>query len=352
MKNRREISAQAWVSKSTLDVNKPLTKVIHMKKTIPLSICLFLTVSVIAQPQKESSPDQTYTNGSKTVTTGGKNVNGEREDYVEYYDAGHNKKQMKTTTYKENGDSVITDVKYDCYGGQTSKREVRKTKDGKTYLDTYEQYDEKTKAVTQGYKIVTENGVSKTYLYNTTRDEYEPISSLPPNAIPPIDKSAVCCKPRNSIFGGYSFLSPTAENSEGIPLGVHLAYTYLVTGRFGIVGDLSLHSKKERDLRITQAFLMGGLQYYLLVQQDKKMKLLARLLAGIATDRQKYKTGTITDIQKASAFAVAFGLGIQYDLNRRIAIEVLTDYILTRFYEESLGNIRASVGVKINLGCN
>jgi hypothetical protein len=322
-----------------------------MKKIFFPFISILLSVTIVAQPTKKSSPDQTYGNGSKTETTGGKNVNGEREDYTEYYDAGHNKKEMKTVTHKENGDTVVTRVTYDCNGGQTSKSEIRKDRNGKKISEMYEQYDEKNKAVARGYKIIYENGEEKTYLYNTYRDEYEPISSLPPDAFPAIDRESVCCKPRSLISVDYSGLFPIEENEESIPLGVHLAYTYLLTGSFGLVGDFSLHSKKENNLRIMKAFLMGGVQYYILKKREERTHLFARLLAGIANDRQKYSFNNMSGTNKAAALAIALGLGLEYQITRRVAACVMADYMLTRFNDEFQSAIRASAGVRFNLGC-
>jgi hypothetical protein len=161
------------------------------------------------------------------------------------------------------------------------------------------------------------------------------------------------CIPTNEFFAGYSNLTKLGENeSENLALGLHLAYAYFLSQRMALAADFSMHTKKDNDLRIMQAFLMGGLQYQLVLRQNQsKLNVLARVLAGLAMDRQKYSSGSYSSTDKANAFAIAFGLGLNYELNRRIAIGILGDYIRTRFNDEGQGNIRASAGVRINLGC-
>jgi hypothetical protein len=183
-------------------------------------------------------------------------------------------------------------------------------------------------------------GVLKRYRYNPETSSFEEIAMND-------------CNPQNEFFAGYSNLTKLGENeSENFALGLHLAYAYFLSQRMALAADFSMHTKKDNDLRLMQIFLMGGLQYQLIMRQNQsKMNALARLLAGLAMDRQKYSSGSYTDTQKASALAIAFGLGLNYELNRRIAIGILADYIRTRFNDEGQGNLRASLGIRVNLGC-
>jgi hypothetical protein len=183
-------------------------------------------------------------------------------------------------------------------------------------------------------------GVIKRYRYNKDTNSYEEIAMNE-------------CNTKNEFFAGYSNLTKLGENeSENLALGLHLAYAYLLSQRLALAADFSLHTKKDNDLRIMQAFLMGGLQYQLVMYQNRsKMNALARLLAGLAMDRQKFDYGSGTDIQKANAFVIAFGLGLNYELNRRIAVGLLADYLHTRFNDDGQGNLRASLGIRVNVGC-
>jgi hypothetical protein len=178
----------------------------------------------------------------------------------------------------------------------------------------------------------------------------------PPRATTPKDcnkDKRTGCAPTSEVFLGYSYLNAGQEGeNESFPAGVHAAATIPVSQQLGVVADASLHQKKENELKLMRTFLMGGLQYYIFKQrEEQKLRLMIRLLAGLAMERQKYSYGGNIDINKATAFAFAFGLGFQYELNQRVVLCVLADYIRTRFNNESQGNIRASAGVKINLGC-
>jgi hypothetical protein len=161
------------------------------------------------------------------------------------------------------------------------------------------------------------------------------------------------CIPKSELSAGYSYLNANlGDNSESLPVGAQADVVIPVSQNLGVVADVSLHTKKENDLRIMKIFLMGGLQYYLFKQQqEQKLRVLARALIGFAMDRQKYSYGPTSNTDKYSAFAFAFGLGLQHPVNRMIAIRVMADYIRTHFNEESQGNLRASLGIKINLGC-
>lgn len=183
-------------------------------------------------------------------------------------------------------------------------------------------------------------GVTKRYRFNPQTQTFEEIAMND-------------CAPQNEFFAGYSNLTNLGENeSTNLALGLHLAYAYFLTQRMALAADFSIHTRKDNDLRIMQAFLMGGLQYQLVMRQNQsKMNVLARLLAGLAMDRQKYDYGSGTDIQKAQAFVIAFGLGLNYELNRRIALGLLADYLHTRFNDDGQGSLRISAGVRINLGC-
>jgi hypothetical protein len=178
----------------------------------------------------------------------------------------------------------------------------------------------------------------------------------PPRATTPKDcdkDKRTGCAPTGEVFLGYSYLNTAQEGeNESIPVGIHAAAVIPISQKLGAVADASLHRKKVDDLTLMRTFLMGGLQYYIYKkQEEQKLRLLIRLLAGLAMERQKYSYGGNNDINKATAFAFAFGLGFEYELNRRLVLGVLTDYIRTRFNDDSQGNIRASAGIKINLGC-
>jgi hypothetical protein len=159
------------------------------------------------------------------------------------------------------------------------------------------------------------------------------------------------CDTGSELFGGYSFLLGLEDGeSESFPLGAHLAYTYMMTKRFGLVADASIHTKKESELRIMRAFLMGGLQYHIMREREKRFVLpMLRVMAGAAFDKQKYGDGFTSD---ATGFVIAAGFGFQFPINPVLAATILTDYLRVKFKEQDAqNNIRISAGIKFNLSC-
>jgi hypothetical protein len=152
------------------------------------------------------------------------------------------------------------------------------------------------------------------------------------------------------LSAGYSYLSASnGDESESFPIGGYFTLAYFLNIRLALLGDFSIHSKKDQELRTTVAFLMGGLQYNLLRERQKKMMLYARALLGIAFDKQRYSFEGGSNTNSASAFAIAFGVGSQLPLNDRIAINLLVDYIRTNFNNDGQNNIRAGACIRFIL---
>lgn len=155
--------------------------------------------------------------------------------------------------------------------------------------------------------------------------------------------------PGLTAFLGYSYLNQGAKPENlSLAVGAHLALTYMLNSKFGVVLDGSMHTKKENEIRIMRAFLMGGVQYMLLryrQQQTRDFVAFVRLLGGMATDKLKYSYGGMTDKDKVSTYALASGLGFSYYLGRRILLSLAGDYIYTHFNDDGQSNIRISGGV-------
>jgi hypothetical protein len=149
----------------------------------------------------------------------------------------------------------------------------------------------------------------------------------------------------------YSYLNAgTSGDNISFPLGARISASYKLKDKLGLVLDASYHTKKDMDFRISRFFVMGGAQYTLYEKAVKDgigLMLLGRLLAGLAADRQKYLLGGGgSDADKAKALAIAVGLGLVYPVNSSFLLELIPDYIHTRFNDESQSNWRVSLGAR------
>ena len=164
----------------------------------------------------------------------------------------------------------------------------------------------------------------------------------------------VGCLMGNEFFVGYSFLSVAQGGSEreSLPIGAHVSFTKSLTRRVGLVADISYHTKKKDDVTITRSYMTAGLQYDIIEkEEERRMKVLAHLLAGLANDKYVYSFGDDKEKIKQDAFLIAFGLGWGLPVNRKIMIGIIADYLIAKFAEEWLGDVRVSAGVRINLNC-
>lgn len=162
--------------------------------------------------------------------------------------------------------------------------------------------------------------------------------------------------PRITAFLGYSYLNAGAKPENlSLAVGAHLALTYMLNSKFGVVLDGSFHTKKENELRIMRAFLMGGMQYMLLryrQQQTKDFVAFIRLMGGLASDRLKYSYGGMSYKDQVSTFAIASGVGFSYPIWHRLLLSLTGDYIYTHFNDDGQSNIRISGGVTYEFNWN
>jgi hypothetical protein len=162
--------------------------------------------------------------------------------------------------------------------------------------------------------------------------------------------------PRITTFLGYSYLNAGAKPENlSLAVGAHLALAYMFNSKFGVVLDGSFHTKKENELRIMRAFLMGGVQYMLLrhrQQETRNIEAFIRLLGGLATDRLKYSYGGMSYKDQVKTYAIASGLGFSYHLWNRILLSLTGDYIFTHFNDDGQSNIRISGGVRYEFNWN
>lgn len=154
--------------------------------------------------------------------------------------------------------------------------------------------------------------------------------------------------PRVEIFGGYSHLE-LEENVDVNGFDVSLAGN--LNSWLGWIAD---YSRYERTFALpspigggvggdTQLFLFGPQ----LTLRAPRVEPFAHVLAGGA----RLSVGALGFSASDTAFAAAFGGGVDITLNRWVAIRAIqADYLVTRFFGETQNNGRFSIGLVLRLG--
>jgi hypothetical protein len=312
----------------------------------------------------------------------------EREEKSDRFGQG-TRKTIQTTT-KSNGTVTILETFYDAKGDIQQEIEIYRdgtrldstivwfvnkevfAKESRWYRDGVLDYesrvfykdDKKVKGFSRG-RVESGWEIRRYDSYNDKWELLKPTEKPPAPisfGIMPVDEGEsenaslnACNKPDLDIFIAYSYLTNFQEGEDlALALGGHLAVTYLLNKRIGLVADFSYHTKEENDLRIVKMYLMGGAQlmlYQIQMKRQKEFLMYVRLLAGLAQDRLKFKYGGMSATDKYKAFSAAAGLGFMYQIGNAMLLSLLTDYIHTRFNDEGQSGIRASLGLTFLLGC-
>jgi hypothetical protein len=261
-----------------------------------------------------------------------------------------------------NGNIKITDSLTTPGGRPWRVTVVKKYSKEISYYKEERNYDDRGKTVLEyqvreymgnGYLKITTFRAGQEKKVEETTIVYDPGELIPMH--PGRDKDLpisqnLKMKPTLDVTGGYSYLyTKTEYDNISFPVGGHVSLTLMLTKKFGLLVDGSYHTKKENDLRVARAFLMGGVMYNILKKEQEKLMLFARLMAGLAADRQKYLLGPADDVTKAKALAIAVGLGIAYPINSSLFICLIPDYIYNKFNETNYTNIRVTAALKVYL---
>lgn len=161
--------------------------------------------------------------------------------------------------------------------------------------------------------------------------------------------------PKAEIFGGYSYLRFNADAfDDGLDLhGWNASAAVNFTKYAGIVADFSGH---YNDFSVVGGrvdlsgylFLVGPRFTY---RKHKVLEPFAHVLLGAARAHAKLRSGTTSIRDNDSAFALAIGGGLDAKVHKNVAIRLFqTDYVLTRFDDESQHNFRLSTGLVLRLG--
>ena len=160
--------------------------------------------------------------------------------------------------------------------------------------------------------------------------------------------------PKVEIFGGYSYLRAD-DDDGGIDLHGWNASTAVNINKWvGIVADFSGH---YGDVTVGPGpkadvsgylFLVGPRFSY---RGHKVLTPFGHVLLGAARQNFSLRTASGTLKSDDAAFAMAIGGGLDATVHPNLAIRLFqTDYVLTRFNDDSQHNFRISTGLVLRLG--
>lgn len=160
--------------------------------------------------------------------------------------------------------------------------------------------------------------------------------------------------PKAEIFGGYSYLRAD-DDDDGLDLHGWNASAAINFAKWaGIVADFSGH---YGDFTYAPGLKADSSAYLFLVgprftyRKHKVLEPFGHVLLGAA--RSHVTTFTTLGKLKVndSAFALAVGGGLDAKVHDNLAIRLFqTDYVLTRFNDDSQHNFRLSTGLVLRLG--
>src|SRR5258707_11652947 len=158
------------------------------------------------------------------------------------------------------------------------------------------------------------------------------------------------------LFGGGQYQRAPDEPVKNL-FGVDTSLFYNVTPHVSIGGDFSfLFGSTSETIGTLKFDTTLHRQTYLFGPQfnfypDDKVKVFVHPLFGVVHDTVKFDFGTSTTDSSASAFAMAFGGGLDVRVTPRVSIRVFeADYLPTHFGGEFQNNFRLSTGLVLRFG--
>jgi len=158
------------------------------------------------------------------------------------------------------------------------------------------------------------------------------------------------------LFGGGQYQRAPDEPVKNL-YGVDTSLFYNVTPHVSIGGDFSfLFGSTSETIGTLKFDTTLHRQTYLFGPQfnfypDDKVKIFVHPLFGVVHDTVKFDFGTTTTDSSASAFAMAFGGGMDIRVTPRVSFRVFeADYVPTHFGGEFQNNFRLSTGLVLRFG--
>jgi opacity protein-like surface antigen len=151
--------------------------------------------------------------------------------------------------------------------------------------------------------------------------------------------------PKGEIFGGYQYTRINPGNGvDGDNFnGWNASAQYNWSRAFGLKADFSGAYKSVLGVSLRQhTYLFGPV---VSARGEKATVFAHALFGGAHATADAGSTGFFGSVSD-NAFAMAFGGGLDYNLNRNFAVRVgQFDYLPTRFGGETQNNFRYSTGI-------
>lgn len=168
-------------------------------------------------------------------------------------------------------------------------------------------------------------------------------------------------EPKNVFFVGYSYHSADINTLTINPQrtgqnGANFAYTRNLNKNIGITGDISAHFNRRSqtlnggdfESRRDQYYLLGGVQFK--APNKSRVTPFAHALVGVSLFKgfteNRTLAGNVFTFDDATSFAMAFGGGLDVQVNKRVAVRLIqADYTPTFFGPGRQDNFRLSFGI-------
>jgi hypothetical protein len=307
------------------------------------------------------SGDKHYFASEKNdIYTGGKETTGAYNGYDNYYDEEYNVEHKKLfdknvvlrhelyREYYEDGCVYEEETYYDCHGDvEYYSEDWYDDYWGESY-EFYEAYYKKGKRVAAYH--YDDYYYGHEYLDPRTNEwvyEWTPDMNAPEDFQPDLSDCPDDCKYWNhDFFSGFSLIRED-DGADGFFLyGFEGAYTYNLSPRLGMTGDLGIAFRSENGTDITKIIALAGAIYWAKKAcYSDPFVFSLHALAGISNVRYKYSSTFGSFKNSDSYFTVAVGLATGYYLTERLGIGLRLDALPTFGKNNTSINMRASLGV-------
>ena len=150
--------------------------------------------------------------------------------------------------------------------------------------------------------------------------------------------------PQVEVSGGYSYLDGNLNGTHFHLNGGGVSATENLNSWFGGRVEFNAYNGNDAGTVVSAENITYGPVFS--YRRFNRITPFAHVQIGV----QHGSTGYLGISQSAFKFAIAPGAGVDFALNRRTAIRVDGEYLVTRFLDLTQENVNASVGIVFRFG--
>ena len=199
------------------------------------------------------------------------------------------------------------------------------------------------------YTVTVEaEGFEKTVTYvRLTAGYIYPVDLKLTRAAPETGEETESFKP-NEIVGLFSLIREDSDPERFNTYGFNFTYTYLITPRVGISGDLNAHFREQNGTDLSKTSVLGGFTFIPLetAETTDKVTFSTHALFGVAHFKADTGTFSFTD----NAFTMKLGGALDINVNNNFFVRLAEVSYAPTFFDDSTHNVQFGFGAGFRFG--